>query len=152
MKRIIDLIYNTSLSGDERLELLDELYWADWARLKANYPEDIEKIFDFLRKSIFNPEEISLILKLYNNPDGAFIEEFSIIIAELYNKDRIGFIKALSIDPDEGEILAYLFRNMKIFEDTDSELNHIVHNDYLSEEEKDVARSFFRIYENLCNT
>lgn len=152
MKRIVDLIDNTSLSGDERLELLDELYWADWSKLKADYPEDIEKIFDFLRKSTFNPKETSLILKLYNNPEGAFIEEFSIIIAELYNKDRVGFIKALRIDPDEGEILAYLFRNMKIFEDMDSELNHIVNNDYLSEEEKDVARSFFRIYENLCNT
>lgn len=152
MEKIIDLIDKTSLTEKERLEFLDELYWADWAKLTVNYPEYIEKIFDFLRKSTFNPEEISLILKLYNNPDGAFIQEFSVIIAELYNKDRVSFIKALNIDPDEGEVLAYLFRNTKIFKDADAELDQIVHNDYLSEEEKDVARSFFRIYENLCNT
>lgn len=152
MKKIADLIARTSLSQEERLELLEQLYWADWAMLKKNNPDDVEKIFKFLKESTFNPREISLIIRLYNNSDGAFIEEFSLIIAGLYMEDRTSFIQALCMNPDEGEILAYLFRNMKIFEDLDSELKLILHNDNLSEGEKDVARSFFRIYENLCNT
>ena len=151
MERIIELINKEEKSTLERLTLLDEIYWADWDKLNSDYPEEVKKIFTFLRNSDFNEEEISLIQKLYNNPDGAYIEEFSYIISKLYREDKIKF-KALHLAPEEGENLAYLFRNKKIFYDSDAELEEILKVKGLSEDEVTTTKTFLKTYENLCNT
>lgn len=152
MERIIELINKEDLTKEERLELIDELYWADWSNLSTVYPNNLKKVFEFLRNVEFNEEEISLIIKLYSNPDGAYVEEFSYIIRKLYNEDRIKFMKALHLNIDEGENLAYLFRNDKVFEDGDAELESILAMKKLNEEEEISANAFFRTYKNVCNT
>lgn len=152
MERIIELINKENLTKDERLELLDELYWADWTTLSAEYPDELNKVFQFLRNTEFNEEEISLIIKLYSNPDGAYVEEFSYIIRKIYNEDKIKFMKALHLNIEEGENLAYLFRNDKVFEDGDAELQSILATKKLTEEEETSANAFFRTYKNVCNT
>lgn len=91
-------------------------------------------------------------LELYSNPDGAYIEELSHIITKIYNEDKVKFIKALHLNIDEGENIAYLFRTDKVFEDGDIELQEILSTNQLTEEECDSANSFFRTYKNVCNT
>lgn len=152
MKSIIELINSQELTSSERLELLEEIYWMDWNKLSKDSPESIDKLFTFLRNSEFNEEEISLILKLYNNPDGAYIEEFSFIIAKIYRKDRALFFKAMHLVPDEIDNLAYLFRNKKIFENGQVELEEILHAKKLTRDEEETTEAFYRMYENLCNT
>lgn len=152
MDKIIDLINKDYLTEGERLELLEELYWADWDSLNANYPEEVKKIFIFLRNGEFDVQELSLVLKLYSNPGGAYVEEFSYIIAKLYNRDKIKFIKALHLDIAEGENISYLFRNDRVIEDGEIELREILSKNQLSEEEVVSANSFFKTYKNVCNT
>lgn len=152
MDKIIELINKEQLSTTERLELIDELYWVDWISLSSDNPKELNTLFLFLRNTEFNVGEISLIQKLYSNPDGAYIEELSHIITKIYNQDKVKFIKALHLNIDEGENIAYMFRNDKVFEDGDIELQEILATNQLTEEECDSANSFFRTYKNVCNT
>lgn len=152
MERVVELINKDSMSSDDRLELLDELYWADFSKLKSDYPEGINKILLFLREEDFSIEEISLIQKLYANPEGAFVEEFSSIIIDLYKLDKIKFLKGLHLNIDEAENLSYLFRNNKVFQDEDIELQEILATNELTEEEEETANAFFKMYRKVCNT
>ncbi len=152
MERLIDLINKELLSAEERKELLDSLYWTDWSKLNNDYPNEVKKIFTFLRNTEFNEEEIALIQKLYNNPDGAYVEEFSYIISKLYREDKIKFLKALHLAPEEGGNLAYLFRNKRIIENVELELEEILKSNKLTNDELLTTSAFFRTYENLCKT
>ncbi|TJX14985.1 hypothetical protein E9840_04585 [Tissierella creatinini] len=152
MDKIIALLNKDTMSSDDRLELLDELYWADFNELGSNHPQAIKKIFLFLRKDNFSIEEISLIQKLYSNPDGAYIEDFSPIIINLYKLDKIKFIKALYLNIDQAENLAYLFRNNKVFEDEDRELEEILATKQLTREEEEAVEAFFKMYKKICRT
>ena len=152
MDKLISLINKTSMSKDDRLELLDELYWADFRNLASDYPQDLQKIFIFLRKDTFSLEEISLIQKLYSNPEGAYIEEFTTIIINLYKLDKVKFIKALHLNIDEAENLAYLFRNNKVFEYEDRELEDLLATKQLTAEEEEAAELFFKMYKKICKT
>ena len=70
-EKIIEDINNDILSEKESLELIDELYWADWDILGKNQ-ENINNIFRYLNKD-FSNKELSQILKLYNNPHGVYV-------------------------------------------------------------------------------
>ncbi len=152
MDKLRALINKASMSKDDRLELLDELYWADFRNLEWDYPQDLQKIFLFLRKDTFSLEEISLIQKLYSNPEGAYIEEFSSIIINLYKLDKVKFIKALHLNIDEAENLAYLFRNNKVLEDEDRELEDLLAKKQLTAEEEEAAEIFLKMYKKICKT
>lgn len=90
------------------------------------------------------------MLKLYNNPSGAFTLEFANIIVDLYRYSKSKFIKALKIVKDESINLVYVFRNQKVFTDEDEELKEILMMEELSEEDKEVAKDFFQMYKNIC--
>ena len=90
-EKIIDLIDKETLKEDESLELIEELYWADWDEINKN-PDRVDRIFDFLKREDLTNKEISKMFKLYNNPHGAYVEEFSKLIVDLYYKDRASFI------------------------------------------------------------
>lgn len=151
-EKIIGFIEKDNMTQEESLEFLDELYWADWDFLKEKYPNHIEKIFNNLRKDNISNEERSLIIKLYNNPHGAYVDEFSQVILDLYKKDKMKFIQALNMEKDEISNLVYLFRNHNEVVDEDEELLSIIQSDSLSEEEKDTGNFFIKMYENVCNT
>ena len=138
-ENIIELISKDSLTKEESLDLIKELYWADWDILREKYSDYIDKIFLYLKKDNLSDREISQILKLYNNPHGAYIKEFSDIIIELYKKDKLKFIRSLNIEKEESSNLVYLFRNNFIEIDKDLELAEILKSEGLTKEEKDTG-------------
>lgn len=150
--KIIETINKKHISREDSLELIDDLYWADWAYIESNHPDDIGKIFDYIEREDLSIEEISGVLRLYNNPDGSYIEKFSRIILEIYKRDKVKFIKALTLEKDEASNLAYLFRNEFVKLDEDKELLELSKSDKLNEEEKETAEGFIKFYENACST
>ena len=150
-EKIIEFINKKTLTEDESLELIEELYWADWDRLKEN-PHHIDKIFAHLKREDLSNKEISKMFKLYNNPHGAYIDEFSNIIVDLYYKDRAKFIKSLNIEKEETVYLIYVFRNYLVELDQDEELQGIIESDKLTQEEKDTANALLKAYEHACST
>lgn len=150
-EKIIEFIDKDVLSIEESLKLIDELYWANWDVLDEN-PNHIDKIFRYLKEKDFSNKEVSQILKLYNNPHGAYVEEFSNIIVNLYNKDKAKFIKSLSIEKEEAINLVYIFRTHEIKLDEDKELLELIQSEELSEDEGDTAEKFIKQYETVCNT
>lgn len=151
-ERIIESIDKDVLMKEESLELLDDLYWADWDFLNDKYPRHIDKIFKFLKKDSFSKEEVSLIVKLYNNPHGAYVDEFSDIILYLYKNNKSKFIKSLNLERDETSNLVYLFRNHTVVIDEDEELLDIIQSEGLTDEERDTGEYFIKMYEKVCNT
>lgn len=151
-EKIIEDINKNTLTKEESIELIEDLYWADWDLLNDKYKNHLPKIFNYLRKDNHSQEEISQIMKLYNNPHGAYVDEFSDIIIELYKKDRVKFIISLNMEKDEISNLVYLFRNNNVVIDEDEELLDIIQSDKLSEEEKETGNFFIKMYENVCNT
>lgn len=149
---IIDFIKKDVLTMEESLKLIDNLYWADWDFLDKEYSDDISKIFRHINCHSHSNEEISQILKLYNNPHGAYVDEFANIIANLYKKDKVKFIQSLNLEKEEAINLVYIFRTHEIKLDEDEELHDIIKSEKLSEEEKDTAENFIKMYENICNT
>lgn len=128
---------------------LEELYWEDWDELDKN--QEIDRIFDFLRDfQAREIDELAGILRLYNNPSGAYTVEFANIIADIYRYSKLKFIKALNLVKDETINLVYIVRNLKVFTDEDEELKEILQIEDLTEEEKDTAINFFQMYKNIC--
>lgn len=151
-EKIIEKINKDILTKEESVELIEDLYWADWDLLSDKYMNQIPKIFTYLRNDDHSQEEVSQIIKLYNNPHGAYVDEFSDIIIELYKRHRLNFIKSLNMEKDEMSNLVYLFRNNNVVIDQDVELLDIIRSDRLSEEEKDTGRLLIKMYDNICNT
>ena len=151
-EKIIEKINKDNLTKEESVELIEDLYWADWDLLNDKYMDQIPKIFSYLRNDDHSQEEVSQILKLYNNPHGAYVDEFSDIIIELYKRHRLKFIKSLNMEKDEMSNLVYLFRNNNVVIDQDVELLDTIKSDRLSEEEKDTGRFLIKMYDNICNT
>lgn len=138
------------MTKDERLELLEELYWVDWKELGELVP--VEEVFNYLESKDLSIEEISQILKLYNNPGGDYVKEFSHIISQIYLRNRIIFFRALSLEKDEISNLVYLFRNERVFENEDIELEEIISENILDENQLDTAQRFFKAYKTVCST
>ncbi len=131
---------------------VEDLYWADWDELSANRDE-LDRIFKYLRDfEARDIDELANILTLYNNPSGAYTVEFAKIIIDFYRHNKIKFIKALNIVKDETMNLVYIFRNFKVFNDEDKELEEILKQDDLTEEEKRTAFDFFQMYKNICGS
>lgn len=151
-EQIIKFINKKNITKDESIDLIENLYWADWKFLKSEYPNSIDKIFNYLKNDNFSNEEIAEVLKLYNNPEGAYIDEFSYIILDLYKKDKIKFIKSLNLEKEEAINLVYMFRNHYVKVDEDKELLDIAISNKLSEEEKETAQTFMKMYKNVCST
>lgn len=151
-ENIIELISKDSLTKEESLDLIKELYWADWDILREKYSDYIDKIFLYLKKDNLSDREISQILKLYNNPHGAYIKEFSDIIIELYKKDKLKFIRSLNMEKEESSNLVYLFRNNFIEIDKDLELAEILKSEGLTKEEKDTGEILLKLYKHACST
>lgn len=152
LEKIIKLMNIENPSLDDRLELLEELYWADWKELEENYPEYVVKVFIYLKSSDLTIAEKAKVLSLYNNMEGAYIQEFAEIIANFYKEDRIKFLKALHLNIDEVPHLVYIFRAMEIFEEGEEEFNQVQSENQLNEEELDSAYTFFKTYKTICST
>lgn len=131
---------------------MEDLYWADWDEIGED-PNELKTIFDYIKNSSeFSLEELSIVLKLYNNPHGAYTIKFAKIVSEIYIKDKIKFIKALNLEKDEIQNLVYAFRMEKVFEDEDIELSEIISLNKLSQDEIDTANFFFKMYKTICSS
>lgn len=151
-EKIIELINKDNISKTESLELIDDLYWADWDILTEKYSDGIKKIFNYLKKDDFSIEEISQMIKLYNNPDGAYIDEFSNIILNIYKRNKHQFIQALNIEKEEIVNLVYLFRNHFMNIDEDLDLLQMLESKELTKGEKETVEMFMKSYKNVCST
>lgn len=151
MEQLLKKFQDNQLTDSDRLEFLEELYWGDLEDIEAEKPELKADILKFLQEDTFSSQELSLILMLYNNPSGAWVDDFSHLIGGLYKKDRLAFIKGLHLAPDEINNLVYLFRNDKVFEDEDIEEKQLLSEESLSEEEKETVQQFFRMYQTVCS-
>ena len=127
---------------------LEELYWGDFDELSK-----IEAVFNYLNEfESFQLDELSQVLRLYNNPSGAHTIEFAKLTGDIYNKDKIRFIKALHLVQDEIPSLVYAFRLEDVFADEEVELNEIIKLNKLSSEEIETARFFFKMYKRICSS
>lgn len=151
-KKIIHLLNIDNPSLEDRLKLLEELYWASWGELDEKYPDRVDKIFQYLKSNDLRIQEIAKILSLYNNIEGAHTDEFSQIIADYYIKDIVKFIKALNLNKEEAINLVYIFRNLKVFEDEEKEYEEVSSIEVLTEEELETARTFYSMFKTICNT
>ena len=151
-ENISDFINRRDPSLDASLAFIDDLYWADWDILDNDYPESTHKIFAYLNRKDLSDEELSRILKLYNNPHGAYIEKFAKLILEIYSRDKKTFLRALNLESEEAINLVYVFRMNDIKLDEDIELLEIIDSKDLSDGEVDTGKKFLKMYENICNT
>src|SRR5699024_2822623 len=146
IEKIIKLINIDEPTLYDKLQLLEELYWANWKGLDEQYPNYINKIFVYLESNDLGIEETSKILSLYNNIEGAYTDKFAKIIVSIYIKDRIKFFKSLNLKKDEAINLVYIFRNLEVFDDEEKEYKDIESINQLSDEELDTACTFFSMY------
>ena len=146
---ILGILNRANSSLEERLTLLEELYWANWEEIGG---EDLEKIFKYLSSKDLEIEEMAKALSLYNNVAGAYTHEFARIIANYYIKDKIKFFKALNLNRDEAINLVYIFKMLKIFEDGDREYEEIKVSNKLTAEELNTASMFFNMFRTICHT
>ncbi len=131
---------------------IEELYWSDLDDLandSARTKEVLDYLKDYENRSI---EDLAKTLMLYSNPSGALTDEFADLITGIYKYDKVKFFKALSLEEDEAMNLTYIFRNLKIFEDEDQEIEEINNSNQLSGEEKTVASMFFKMYKAICSS
>lgn len=147
--KILEALNKTNPSLEEKVGMLDELYWTD---LKALEAEDMDKIFEYISSDNLELEEMAKVLSLYNNISGSYTEEIGKIIVNYYLNDRIKFFKALSLNSDEAIHLVYIFRSNKVFEDEGKEYKEIESSNQLADEELEVANMFFNMYKTICNT
>lgn len=150
--RILELINRKDLSKDESVELIDEIYWADWSQLESRDKDIVEKIFAYVARGDLSNEETSKLLKLYNNLDGAHTIRFADLILHIYKTNKKKFLKSLNLEKEEAINIVYIFRMNDIDLSKDQELLDLIRSDELTEEEREIGESFFKMYENICNT
>lgn len=150
--RVKKLLSKDKLSKYEKIQLLDDLYWADWSELDRDYSKRIDGIFDYLKSDKLSNEEIAKLLSLYNNLQGVHVTEFANIIKDIYQEDRIRFLKSLNLNKDEAINLVYIFKAYEVFEDGDEEFEEIENLNALDAEELDTARSFYSMFRAICDT
>lgn len=138
------------LNKEEKIEFIDSLYWTDFGEKEKENPNFIKDVFQFLKGDL-SIEELSLLLKLYNNPSGYYTKEFGKIIVDKYLEDKSKFFKALKIVKDEAINLVYIFRQEAIFKDEAKEIEDIEKLN-LMEAEKETAYKFFSMYRTICST
>ena len=147
LEKIMEML-NKNSNYKERLNLLEELYWTEYGNsLTAN---ELEKFKELLLSSN-TVEEYAAINKLYSNPEGALLDFYQEVILSLYIKDPLLFIKSVAKFPDDSLNVLYVFRNSGFFENFESERNMLIESS-ATEESKDNIISFFKMYENLCQT
>lgn len=151
-KLIKRYINKDNLDLDQKVQLLDELYWADWESINNDPNIDINKLFNHLQSENLDIEEIGKIMSLYNNLDGAYTQEFAKVIANLYTNDRIKFFQGLNLNQEETINIVYVFRMIKMFEDSDIEFKEVKDMNKLRDEEIDTTNTFYNMYETICNT
>lgn len=139
---------NDTTSLEVRLELMEELYWAEYGDESSQI--DLNALGELLlgSKSI---EEYAAVQKLYSNPEGALLDFYQDIIIRLYTKDPMKFIKASTEYPDEGLNVLYIFRNNGFFKDYKTEENELLALTD-SEDSRELITQFFRMYDGLCHT
>lgn len=145
------------LSQDEKKDFFYQLTLLDWNKTTKDYGKEFnDRIMQIvLKDNIDDLDNIAKIIELYNNVYGIYTLEFAEVIVEIYGRDKIKFIKGLNLVKDEAINIVYAFRLKNIFVDeleakTDEE--EILKSTALSNEEKETAKMFFKMYQTICFT
>lgn len=145
------------LNQDEKRDFFHQLTLLDWNKTTKDYGKEFnDRIMQIvLKDKIDDIENISKIIELYNNVYGMYILEFTEAIAEIYGRDKIKFIKGLNLVKDEAINIVYAFRLRNVFAgelEAKTDEEEILKSKALSEEEKETAKSFFKMYQTICFT
>ncbi len=147
LKQVTELLLTTD-KYDERLDLMEELYWAEYDK---ELPEnEIDDLWTTLINST-SKEEFIAVQKLYSNPEGAMLDFYERVILSLYEKDPFIFIDAFTESPDDGNNVLYIFRNRGFFEDFESERDALLKSNE-NNETRDKIELFFKLYDSVCHT
>src|SRR5699024_2880109 len=151
---IYDYTNKSELTDTERKDFFYHLTLLDWNNIAKDYGESFnDKILKkIMNEKIEDLETMSNAILLYNNPYGIYTLEFGKLITKFYLKDKIKFIKALNLVKDETINIVYVFRLERIFPDdyTEDDSAEIQASNMLTDEEKETARMFFKMYRNIC--
>ena len=156
-EKIYNYINKNVLDDVDRRDFFYQLTLLDWNKTAEDYGGGFnDSIIQWIkREDIKDSEDISNIILLYNNPYGIYTLEFAEIIDGIYQKDKIDFIRGLNLVKDEAINIVYAFRLQKTFVDDskrEEDLKEIECYNKLSEDEKEIARMFFKMYETICHT
>ena len=81
------------------LPLLPEIDWAEYEKVSGGRAVDLLQWVSSLKTD--SPEDISLILNSTKNLDGAYAEQYSDLVGNLFISHQANFIKALAQLPEE---------------------------------------------------
>ena len=131
-----------------KTQLLEELYWSDLPQISQESLD--EDILPWLLGAS-SIEEFSGVQNLYLNPEGGHLDFFQEAIIGLYGKDPLTYIHAALEYPDIGLQSLYIFRNKRVFDDHNLEMEKLLR---LTDDEstRDRILKFFKYYEGLCKT
>ena len=156
-KNLFDIIKLTDLSEDEISSVILSLEDLNWKDLKEKGGKKFKKDFAnwIGEKEIKEIEEISSIIGVMSNFDKKDYVRLSTKLAEIFGKDRIIFVKALSNKKWNLAELAYAFYDLSIYEEGSrtlaADFNEIVNSEELSKEEKYIGLEFIDTIAN-CDT
>ncbi|NLJ98540.1 MAG: hypothetical protein GX320_04635 [Tissierellia bacterium] len=156
-EKIYFYVNKTKLNQNEKKDFFHQLTLLDWNQTIEDYGEGFNDrvIQMILNENIDDLENISDIIELYNNPYGIYTLEFADVIARVYRENKIRFIKGLNLVKDEAINIVYAFRLKRVFvDDLENKMDEeeILKSNILSEEEKETAKRFFKMYETICST
>lgn len=156
-EKIYFYVNKKRLNQKDKKDFFYQLTLLDWNQTKKDYGENfndrvIQLVLDF---HIDDIESISNIIELYNNPYGIYTLEFAELVARIYQEDKERFIKSLNLVKDEAINIVYVFRLNRVFNDqaeAKRDEEELLGSNNLSDEEKETARKFFKMYETICFT
>jgi len=94
----------------EKIEdLLPLLPYLDWVRLAGISNDSFFNLIRWLNNYKYNnPDQLAVLLVSTNGLDGAYAEEFSFMLKDIFIKNEPEFIKALlNIDEDQRELISF---------------------------------------------
>lgn len=142
---------------EELRKILLSLPKVDLDNLERIYGDNSEaRLLSWLKdQDISDIEDIKNLIKISLNIQEEQDNTISELMRDIYLKDKIGFIKALSGVPEAMENIAYSFRFLETYEtgkdDITKDLNMFLGAEELTKKEKKMAVDFLNIYA-LCGT
>jgi hypothetical protein len=105
-ENLISVFNKNTLSGKSRVHFFEQLDGIDWSRLNKIDSKTTFEILDWLYStSDYSELEISSIMGAYRGLDGAMAETYSALIANIFAKNELDFVKILKTKSETNQII-----------------------------------------------
>lgn len=95
-ENLISVFNKSTLAGKSRVHFFEQLEGIDWSRLNKIDSKTTFEVLDWLYStSDYSELEISSIMGAYRGLDGAMAETYSALIANIFVKNELDFVKML---------------------------------------------------------